>query len=363
MRARHRRAGFTLIELLVVMAIIAVLASMLLPAVQNAREAARRTQCKNRLKQIGLALHEYHNAQGTFPIGATYTATPDDEDCIDPEPFVRGSSFFVAILPWVDQGNAYKRLVHESPGGIAATSYSGNPNGTILDDLYVGVYWCPSASMSEYVPSATGQPFNLMTTTYVGIAGAAYRGTNVNQDAEVVGTCGNNSGAILGRNGLLLENESFGIRDINDGTTNTILVAEQSSAQYPTVDISSGQPVVSMVTDEAIRSSYYGSAWAGTNHPIGLISGVPPTTSCHHVYNVTTVRYGINLNGSAPATGDTTVVSGGAHTPIMSAHPGGANVLFADGGVRFLNENLDFGVLMSVSDRHDGAVLKGVSFE
>ena len=226
----------------------------------------------------------------------------------------------------------------------------------------MAVYWCPSASMSEYVPAVPGQPYNLMTTTYVGISGAAFRGTAVNTDAEVVGTCGNNSQAILGRNGLLVENDSLGIRDISDGTTNTILVAEQSSAQYPTVNVGSGQPVIELVTDESIRSSYRGSVWAGTNHPTGLVAG-GPTNSCHNVYNVTTVRYGINLNGSAPATGDTTVVSGGAHTPIMSAHPGGANVLFADGGVRFLSENLDFGVLMAISDRHDGSVLKGVSFE
>ena len=348
-----------MIELLVVIAIISVLASLLLPAVQNAREAARRTQCKNRMKQIGLALHEYHDSNGTFPIGATYAPTPDGNDS---NPAIRGSSFFVAILPWVDQGNAYQRLIHEAAGGIAATDYPGNPNGAILDDLHVAVYWCPSASMSEYVPATAGQLHNLMTTTYVGISGAAFQGTAVNPDAEVVGTCGVNSQAILGRNGLLIENDSFGIRDISDGTTNTLLIAEQSSAQYPAIDVSSGQPVVELVTDESIRSSYRGSAWAGTNHPTGLIVG-GPTNSCHQVYNVTTVRYGVNLNGSAPATGDTTVVSGGAHTPIMSAHPGGANVLFADGGVRFLNENLDFGVLMAVSDRHDGAVLKGVSFE
>jgi prepilin-type N-terminal cleavage/methylation domain-containing protein/prepilin-type processing-associated H-X9-DG protein len=359
MNDMRRRRGFTLIELLVVIAIISVLASLLLPAVQNAREAARRTQCKNRLKNIGLALHEYHDSNGTFPIGATYASTPNGNN---QSPAIRGSSFFVAILPWIDQGNAYKRLVHEAPGGIAATSFAGNPNGPILDNLYVAVYWCPSASMSEYVPPATGQQHNLMTTTYVGISGAAYRGTTVNPNAEVVGTCGNNSQAILGRNGLLVENDSFGIRDISDGTTNTILVAEQSSAQFPTIDMSSGQPVVELVTDETIRSSYHGSVWAGTNHPVGLVAG-GPTTSCHNVYNVTTVRYGINFNGSAPATGDTTVISGGAHTPIMSAHPGGANALFADGGVRFLNENLDFGVLMAVSDRHDGAVLKGVSFQ
>lgn len=216
-------------------------------------------------------------------------------------------------------------------------------------------------TMSEYTSAASAQ-HDLMTTTYVGISGSAFCGDVVSSDAEVVGTCGNNSQAILGRNGLLMENESVSFRDISDGSTNTLLVAEQSSAQYPAIDVSSGLPTVELVTDESIRSSYLGSAWAGTNHPSSLTAG-GPTNSCHHVFNVTTVRYGINLNGSAPATGDTSAVSGGANTPIMSAHPGGANVLFADGGVRFLSENLDFGVLMAISNRHDGAVLKGVSFE
>ena len=359
MRAPRSRAGFTLVELLVVIAIIAVLASLLLPAVQNAREAARRTQCRNRLKQIGLALHEYHDSFRAFPIGAAYAPTPDGND---DDPAIRGSSFFVALLPWLDQGNAYKRLIHEAPGGIAAANYAGNPNGELLDDLYVPTYWCPSAWLSESVPIDANQPRNLMTTTYVGISGAAFRGNNVNPHAEVVGNCGMNSHAILGSNGLLIENASVEMRDISDGTTNTLLVAEQSLAEYPRVVMTGGQPVVELIQDERIRSSYYGSVWAGTNHRSGLVAG-GPTSSCHSVYNITTVRYGINLNGSAPASNDTTVLSGGAHTPLMSVHPGGVNALFADGGVRFVNEQLDFGVLMALSDRHDGAVLKGISFE
>lgn len=359
MRATRHRTGFTLIELLVVIAIISVLASLLLPAVQNAREAARRTQCRNRMKQIGLALHEYHDTHRTFPIGAAYSPTPDGNDA---DPSIRGCSFFVGVLPWLDQGNAYKQLIHEAPGGIAAVTTPGNPNAAMLDNLLVPVLWCPSASLSETVPSSTAQPYRMMTTTYVGISGAAFKNGSVNPDAEVVGTCGTNSQAILGRNGLLIENEAIGIRDCSDGTTNTLLLAEQSLAEYANVVVTGGTPVVELVRDETIRSSYYGSAWAGTNHPSVIVPG-GPTNSCHEVYNVTTVRFGVNLNGSAPAAGDTTVVSGGAHTPIMSAHPGGANVLFADGGVRFLSENLDFGVLMAVSDRHDGSVLKGITFE
>lgn len=357
MRAVRRRSGFTLIELLVVIAIISVLASLLLPAVQNARESARRTQCMNHLKQMGLALQEYHASYGSFPIGAVFAESPGS----DHDPEVRGSSFFVAIMPWIDQGNAYKRLIAETPAGVAGVGYPGNPNGPVLNDLYVPLYWCPSASMSEYIPSSAGLPANLMTTTYIGISGAAFRNGAVNPDAEVVGDCGPNSQAILGRNGVLVENAAIKMRDISDGSSNTLVMAEQSSAEYSKVVISGGTPTVELVRDETIRSSYFGSVWGGTTLRNVPIAG-GPTTSCHFVYNISTVRFGVNLNGAAPGDSDATVVSGGAHTPIMSAHPGGANVLFADGGVRFLMESLDFGVLMAISDRADGTILKGVSF-
>ncbi len=355
----RRRHGFTLIELLVVIAIISVLASLLLPAVQNAREAARRTQCINRLKQIGLALHEYEISVGSFPIGAAYAPAPGSPHV----PAVRGNSFFVPMLPWIDQGNAYNRLIAETPAGVAGVGLSGNPNAAILDNLYVEMFWCPSASMSEHVPVSASGSQTIMTTTYIGISGAAFRNGNINPNAELVGACpGPNAGAVLGRNGMLLENASVKMRDVTDGSTNTMMIAEQSTARLPRIQVVAGTPQVVITEDETIRSSYLGGVWAGTTLPAVPVAGGPTSNCDHFVYNITTLRYGINMKGTASGTAVSAAASGGAHTPITSAHPSGAHALFVDGGVRFLQESIDFGVLMSLADRHDGNVLKGLAF-
>lgn len=345
-----QRGGFTLIELLVVMAIIATLVSLLLPAVQNARESARRTQCKNNLKQIGLALHEYHETFSAFPIGALWAPTPDMNP-IDPE--VRGASFFVSILPWLDQRNLYNQLQKDAAAGAAGVSHPSNPNGPVLEGMFMPIYVCPSASLQEV---AVGQPFSMMTGNYIGISGAAFRNGNTTTDAELVGGCsGPNSGAILAHSGVLVENDSILMRDITDGSSNTMMVAEQSSVTVPVAQTVSGQAQIVLRDFPTLQSSYFGSIWGGTTLPRPLQSG-GPNPSCHYVYNVTSVRFGINMNGASTVN---TVVSGGGHTPIMSAHPGGANVLFADGGVRFLKENMSFEILMNIADRRDNNVIKG----
>jgi len=369
MRATHRtsldfshRPGFTLIELLVVIGIISLLASLLLPAVQNARESARKTQCKNHLKQIGLALHEYMDSFGTFPIGAVFADTPAG-NTQDPE--VRGSSFFVSILPWLDQGNAYRRLNFAAPGGVAAVTTPGNPNGSVLDGLSVPIYQCPSSTLSPTVPASVLPSVTLQTTDYIGISGAAFRNGAVTPDAEYVAGCsGPNAGSILGTNGLLMENSAVEMKDIQDGSSMTLLVGEQSSATIPQTCATCGStPTIELVEDETIRSSYFGSVWGGTTHADALQPGQSRPT-CHFVYNITTIRFGINMNGAVNvAGGGPVVISGGAHTPLTSVHPGGANVVFADGGVRFLAEYIDFTTLLALADRQDGNVLKGVSFE
>ncbi|MFP6765826.1 MAG: DUF1559 domain-containing protein [Planctomycetaceae bacterium] len=347
---KQSRPGFTLIELLVVIAIIAILMALLLPAVQNAREAARRTQCKNNLKQIGLALHEYHGTFNSFPIGALWAPTPDNHP-VDPE--VRGASFFVAILPWLEQRNLYDVLQHEASGGVAGVSHPDNPNGSALNGVYLPMYVCPSSSLDQV---AVGQPFDLMTGDYIGISGAAFRNGQPSPDAEVVNSGGGpNDGSILAYSGLLIENATVAIKDIVDGSSNTMMVAEQSSVTVPVHQVSNGQSQIVLQDFPTLRSSYFGSIWGGTTLRRALRGG-GPSDAAHYVYNITTVRFGINMNGASTAN---TVISGGGHTPIMSAHVGGANVAFADGGVRFLKETMAFDVLMNLADRRDRNVVGG----
>ncbi len=349
--ARRQRTGFTLIELLVVIAIIAILASLLLPAVQNARESARRAQCKNNLKQIGLALHEYEGSMQTFPIGATYAWTPSGNHS---DPRLRGSSFLVAVLPWLDQDNAYDVLQTEAPGGIAGIMEPNNPNGVVLDNLYMEIYRCPSSTLPKAALVAPDQPLTLTTSNYIGIAGAAFRNGQINPDSEQPVCNGPNGGAILGFNGMLIENAAVRMADIQDGSSNTMVVAEQSSGDMNVVVQNGNQTQVVIQVNEKLLSSYGGSAWAGTTLPRPCMRG--PSSDCHFSYNITTVRYNINLKRAAqPVAAETN----GGNTPITSAHTGGANILFSDGGVRFLQENVSFDILMALADRHDRTVLKG----
>ena len=132
--ARRRQAGFTLIELLVVIAIIAILMALLLPAVQQAREAARRTQCKNNLHQVGVAVHNYHDTYDQFPNANANSS-------------LSGGSLFVSILPMIDQANSYNvydfNLANTAPYNVAVTSQQ------------LPFYWCPSASLPRPVPGCS----------------------------------------------------------------------------------------------------------------------------------------------------------------------------------------------------------------
>lgn len=349
-----RRSGMTLVELLVVMAIIAVLASLLLPAVQKSREAARQTECRNNLKQYGIALHAYHAAVGSFPVGASYAperaGTPNF-------PEMRGSSFFYSILPWMDQQALFDALDAEANGGIAGVFSPTNPNGPKLNRVSPNFLNCPGSQLAKWaLPPNVQSPFQLATTTYIGISGGAFRYGLPNPEAEYISAIGPNDGAIVSRAGMLVENEAVTIGLCNDGASNTIMMAEQSSGQVPVTAIVNGTPNIIFEYREEARSSYFGSAWAGTTLDRGLRAG-ETTPAVHFAYNIATIRFGINMTNGSPADVTANVRSGGVHTPITSVHPSVANVLLADGAVRSVNEGINFGLLMSLVDRNDGATI------
>lgn len=335
MSRKGRAKGFTLIELLVVIAIIAVLIALLLPAVQQARESARRTQCRNNLKQLGLALHNYHDNSNCFPPGN-----------VVPEPgtTMRGASWLVRLLPMIDQGAAYNQMVF---AGTDWTMQNSNPNRnwSVVTTLKVAALNCPSSTLpqtrtqtSSSATTGLGAPASLtyQVGNYVGIAGC--------YDNAATGVCcpspstwtgyyrSNYNGMIVSSNGTYGDARPVRIADATDGTSNTVVVGEQG-AQDPSCSR----------TDKDCRSGNYdGGAWSGGEGGDG-----------GWWLNMTVIR--APINSTQGANGDEQPYY--RHTRITSQHTGGAHMLFADGAVRYLSNNMDYLTLERIASRNDGAVV------
>ncbi len=322
MDIRSDRRAFTLIELLVVIAIIAILIALLLPAVQQAREAARRTQCKSNMKQLGLAVHNYHDIANTLPPGAQPSSRPN---------------WRYSILPQIDQAPLFNSLVLSTRGwqsGCNNTSTYGQQyynENLILVGKSLPVYQCPSNPQDPNNPSGSLCNYDrLQLHDYVGISGAtpdpAGR-SNVCSTASAYGVYCNNGTMVPGR--------VYRMRDLTDGTSNTIIIAEQSG-------IAAG-------SDR--RSNYHGG-WRGWS----ATGDVTTYASAQHVSGVTTVAFAINSK-TVQSGGNLIPASNAAYmgnTILNSYHAGGIHVLMGDGSVRFVSENIDFTNLTRLCARDDG---------
>lgn len=309
----RRRLAFTLIELLVVIAIIAILIALLLPAVQQAREAARRSQCKNNLKQIGLALHNYHDVHGLFPPG-----------CIDANRAVNsgtgaadntnGLGWAAMILPMVDQGPLWAQIGTQT-NGYTHMWEDANNDGSITDPIQaarevVPVFICPSDPMggvnldkqtngvplgkSNYVANAGSQP---VQTTSTGLPKPA-------------------------QNGMFFENSDRRFRDVTDGTSNTFFITERTTQNDPSGSNLCGG------TD----CGWQGSIWIGPR----FISSSATWHTCLRLLDIT------GVGGVGP-----TYQYGQSNQPwaddwiVKGCHVGGMQVTLGDGSVRFVSENID----------------------
>ena len=280
--------GFTLIELLVVIAIIAVLIALLLPAVQQAREAARRTQCRNNLHQIGLALHNYHDTHGCFPpLAIGHNLGGVDNTCWSNYGNYWG--WIPMVLPFLDETAIYNAC------NFSQDCWNATANTTAKRQT-LSQLACPS--LPSWPPTPASNPSQYTASSY-----KACHGTHEQCRARTP-SCGGGSNCSQTTKGMFLNGMSHRIRDIRDGTSQSIAVGEHSWYLMEAVWDRVGLP------DTNIRSGWeYGSATAaGAWYPMGT----DPTTW------------------------------GAVMFVFSSEHEGGAFFLFGDGQVRFLSENIDF---------------------
>jgi len=287
--------GFTLIELLVVIAIIAVLIALLLPAVQQAREAARRTQCKNNLKQLGLALHNYGDVFGRFPPAKIF-----DTKVSQCQTWIYGNSLSwrVMILPYIDQAPMYNQINMNEWLECRTGTGSLNPfKNKIMPALY-----CPSDPTAPIVGGNAG-------TNYAGLVASGKSAPFPLPQSS----CGS-SPPWHGDNSGSLAYQGRTIAEISDGTSNSILVGEvfRGKSFY---NLCAG----SDVTGQRCHRWYEESGWCGADTARGPNS---------------TIRDEVDWNDE-----NTSGQSGGR--PVSSSHVGGAHVLMADGAVKFASTNVD----------------------
>jgi prepilin-type N-terminal cleavage/methylation domain-containing protein len=332
-----RRRGFTLIELLVVIAIIAILIALLLPAVQQAREAARRTQCKNNLKQIGLAMHNYHDTYGGFPIGGVGSSVGG-----------WGLSWWMRILPYLDHAPLYSQINFSGTHpGWAYSGVDGGVNGLIVGQARIAAFNCPSSPLEANRQAGDGARI-IPNAHYFGISGAT-DGNGFTNPAGFQKTCcdccgGQQATGLISSVGAIVPVRFVGFKDITDGTTNIMIVGEASNF---------------------ILSAPGGNRTVQVTGTHGIMMGTPALTPVENagnnyprIFNLTTVRFSPNApvvidNANWPGVGD----NFGSNNPLNSAHTGGIQGLLGDGSVRFISDNIDMLTLRLLCSRNDGQVL------
>ena len=298
---KQHRSGFTLVELLVVIAIIGILIALLLPAVQAAREAARRIQCVNNEKQFGLAMHNYLSATGTLPPGSRWArdAAGNDLDA------VMGFSLHAFLLPYLEQGGIFDNL------NFSTTVYN-NVNEEMGDEIPASSS-VPATGNNRPIPIA---PPTISTSprTTTEFMGAGLDTSHVVSKTD--GLCGD-----YYTDGVFYPFSKVAVRDISDGTSNTLAIGERVYE---------------------LRYWLKGSMWKNGGAMI-----------CH--YHSKNLRWPIN---SEPA--DFQYLNPGGGTCLFndlffgSRHPGGANFTFADGSVHYVDDEVDMQTLQRMAAIADG---------
>ncbi|WP_010584191.1 DUF1559 family PulG-like putative transporter [Schlesneria paludicola] len=336
MLKRLRSRGFTLIELLVVIAIIAILIALLLPAVQQAREAARRVQCKNNLKQIGLAMHNYESSHASFPPGRVG--------------FPMVFSAHAALLPYYDGGNLYNLIDFNTAPTFVEPPVVPYSQNVIAAMTRIPTFLCPS-DLGTVQGNSYG-PTNYVVCTGSGATPTARyirRGDGVMMDVKLLGVTK--------------------FRDVLDGLSNTVAASEQTlgngytaggngSGSIPasTTPVSPSQQVLNLTaaqndtitgTDTSLANCVVGAAgsWSGTRGAKWLNGHFGDT-----LYN-----HGLTPNSKTFDCGNNSHNAG--LTAARSRHPGGVHVLLCDGSTRLVGDNIDVTIWQGLASKAGGEVL------
>ena len=340
------KLGFTLIELLVVIAIIASLVAILLPAVQQAREAARRSSCSNNLKQMGLALHNYHDVYNQMP-PAGVGEVPNSSG------WSRQPSWMVRIMPYIEQGAAYDGvpMVDNNFDNWNADWTSPVRGWQVMNSTRIPIFNCPSSPLPQTASypttsgtQALGAPTTLTVqiSDYAANSGSTYQGGTVSTWANGVTW---EWGGPMADNGVLpfitragferFYGKKVSFATITDGTSNTIALGEQSDFYNHTDDY---------------RASYHpGGIWSCQTSSITSYNGNHVVTS--FPINATVMDW----TGEWASWGTDIVKYN--NTAFRSAHAGGAQFALADGSIRFISETIYFGTYTALMDRADGQVV------
>jgi prepilin-type N-terminal cleavage/methylation domain-containing protein/prepilin-type processing-associated H-X9-DG protein len=310
---RQLRKAFTLVELLVVIAIIGILVALLLPAVQAAREAARRTECVNKLKQIGLAMHNYNDTFKVLPMAHDKNGNSD--------PDVSGYVWCRFILPFIEQGTLAdkwqpNKTYHD--GGSVVNGYSN----LMIIRTPIQAYSCPSDTMTMTWNSVPNYNYAVN-----------FGNTDSGRTSPFNGVTNGASPFFYGGSGT---GKSYRLADITDGTSNTLLVSE--------------------VRTGPVNSDLRGLIWYGKHTGFTTYYGpnnrtAPDALASGFCQNAQASQQGMPCVGNSSTTGSPTMFVS------RSRHPGGVNVLLGDASVRFVSNTVDLVTWRNLSTMQDGNVL------
>jgi len=341
----RNRTGLSVMEVVVTILILLVLAALLLPNVRRSREAAKRSQCKNRLKQIGVALHNYHDLHNTFPPGWIAAETPANSS---------GFGWGFHILPFIDQAPLFKKFDSKQR---LADARSGNAE---LASTELTVYRCASDERVAQASSRSGA--SLGSANYVANFGVGIPATYSNT--------ADSHGKLVDAKylqGMFGPNSSVKIQDVKDGMSNVVLVGERrllkESAEWPIgkedgafTSYWAGIPDINSVSPLAIVATATGGQVElnGENDQLPTTGNLTAVTSPEERKSLPyfainkNVRLGVPLSGA----NNDTVTAG-----YSSWHTGGCQMIFGDGSARFISENIDSTIYTNLMRRSDGATL------